>query len=72
LELVESGNAKDALVVLRNDLCHAPAEDVSALTLLIMCKDQADLYNKANWDGSRGNSRKILLHSVQRKNLKNS
>ncbi|KAI8844651.1 WD40-repeat-containing domain protein [Chytriomyces cf. hyalinus JEL632] len=68
LELLESGDAKAALRVLRTDitpLCSDHAY-LQRLSSLIMCSNVHLLKEKADWDGRAGSSRSKLLSKVQK------
>ncbi|KAI9023286.1 WD40-repeat-containing domain protein [Hyaloraphidium curvatum] len=66
LELLEAGEVKQALVILRKDL--APLEvnrtELHNLSSLIMSGSVAELHAKAKWDGAKGNSRQTLLAEI--------
>ncbi|KAG5942284.1 hypothetical protein E4U53_007278 [Claviceps sorghi] len=63
LELLERRDASRALHVLRTELTplHHDTGRLHLLSSLLMCPSANDLMKKANWDGARGESRKMLL-----------
>ncbi|EJT52339.1 negative regulation of gluconeogenesis-related protein [Trichosporon asahii var. asahii CBS 8904] len=68
LELLEGGQQKKALAVLRSELAAATTQDPEALHDLsgfMMCLDQDELYERAKWDGAAGTSRRLLLERLQ-------
>lgn len=68
LELLELGQIKRALTVLRSELAHlAPhSDELHALSGYIVCVNRDDLYKRSHWDGVNGSSRKLLLKKLQR------
>lgn len=68
LELLEGGQQKKALAVLRSELAAATTHNPEALHDLsgfMMCLDQDELYERAKWDGAAGTSRRLLLERLQ-------
>ncbi|KAF8136439.1 WD40 repeat-like protein [Boletus edulis] len=67
LELLEARKTAAALQVLRNELAplSTNAEQLHALSSLIMCSDPEDLRRRASWDGASGTSRQTLLSEMQ-------
>ncbi|KAG5979042.1 hypothetical protein E4U55_005630 [Claviceps digitariae] len=63
LELLEGRDTSRALHVLRTELTplHHDTGKLHLLSSLLMCPTTHDLMKKANWDGARGESRKMLL-----------
>ncbi|KAG6004658.1 hypothetical protein E4U21_000882 [Claviceps maximensis] len=63
LELLEKRDTSRALHVLRTEMTplHQDTGKLHLLSSLLMCPSTSDLMKKANWDGSRGESRKMLL-----------
>ncbi|KAG5987939.1 hypothetical protein E4U54_004826, partial [Claviceps lovelessii] len=63
LELLERRDTSRALHVLRTELTplHHDTAKLHLLSSLLMCPSTNDLMKKANWDGARGESRKLLL-----------
>lgn len=68
LELLEGGQQKKALAVLRSELAAVTTHDSDALHDLsgyMMCLDREELFERAKWDGAAGSSRRLLLESLQ-------
>ncbi|KAK4167986.1 hypothetical protein QBC43DRAFT_202672 [Cladorrhinum sp. PSN259] len=64
LELLELRKSAEALSVLRTELtplCRDQHQTLHLLSRLLMCQDAEDLKAKANWDGAKGKSRRVLL-----------
>ncbi|KAG5999272.1 hypothetical protein E4U43_002165, partial [Claviceps pusilla] len=63
LELLERRDTSRALHVLRTELTplHHDTAKLHLLSSLLMCPSTNDVMKKANWDGARGESRKLLL-----------
>ncbi|KAF9379455.1 hypothetical protein CPB97_008950 [Podila verticillata] len=68
LELLESGQIKSALIVLRSELTplNKNMERVHTLTSFMMTSGADDLRERAEWDGAEGTSRRKLLASLQK------
>ncbi|KAI8322342.1 WD40 repeat-like protein [Martensiomyces pterosporus] len=67
LELLEARKLKQALLILQNELS-ALTDDIPQLhrlSSLLMCPSPEDLRSAANWDGSEGRSRFLVLESLQ-------
>lgn len=67
LEYLEVGNQKKALHTLRTDLATIAkdSELLHTLSGFMMCLDKDDLYDRAQWDGAAGTSRRRLLEQLQ-------
>lgn len=69
LELLEADNINDALVVLRKEISpilqHSSSEILHHLASLMLCDGIHDLYERANWSGSKGSSRMELMNEIQ-------
>jgi WD repeat-containing protein 26 len=64
LELLERGDYRPALTVLRNELTPLNRNGAESLSPLIMCRTPADVKAKAAWDGAHGESRHNLLSQL--------
>ena len=69
LELLEKKETSQALGVLRTELTplNQDAQKLPFLSSLLMCQTSDDLYAKADWDGTYGASRRILLSELSSK-----
>lgn len=69
LELLESGQTKEALQVLRAELSPLGVNQsqLHRLSSYMMCPSIEDLFVKAKWDGIQGHSRQLLLSNIQSK-----
>ncbi|KAJ2560620.1 hypothetical protein GGH12_004684 [Coemansia sp. RSA 1822] len=67
LELLEARKLKQALLVLQNELntLTNDIQQLHRLSGLLMCPSVEDLRTAADWDGSSGRSRFIVLESLQ-------
>ncbi|PWN48685.1 WD40 repeat-like protein [Violaceomyces palustris] len=67
LELLEAGQTKKALSVLRDKLTplNQGTHQLHQLSSLVMCASPEELRTRANWDGSRGDSRRSLLKKIE-------
>lgn len=66
LELLEQGDYRPALTVLRNELTPLNRNGAESLSPLIMCRTPDDVKAKAAWDGAHGESRSNLLSQLSR------
>ncbi|KAL2275045.1 hypothetical protein FJTKL_02509 [Diaporthe vaccinii] len=66
LELLEQGDYRPALTVLRNELTPLNRNGAESLSPLIMCRTPDDVKAKAAWDGAHGESRHNLLSQLSR------
>ncbi|KAL1854769.1 hypothetical protein Daus18300_011365 [Diaporthe australafricana] len=66
LELLEQGDYRPALTVLRNELTPLNRNGAESLSPLIMCRTPDDVKAKAAWDGAQGESRHSLLSQLSR------
>jgi WD40 repeat protein len=68
LELLERRDLSSALVVLRQELTplHQDSDRLHALGALLMCPSAEDLRIQAGWDGTNGESRRILLQKLSK------
>ncbi|QBZ59058.1 hypothetical protein PoMZ_04018 [Pyricularia oryzae] len=68
LELLEQRETGRALAVLRNELTplYQDTPKLHFLSGLLMCRTPEDLRAKAEWDGTHGKSRHILLSELSR------
>ncbi|KAF1809622.1 WD40 repeat-like protein [Eremomyces bilateralis CBS 781.70] len=68
LELLESRDISAALMVLRNELTplHQDMARLHSLSSLMMCKSAEDVRRQAQWDGTNGQSRKLLLSELSK------
>ncbi|KAJ0114956.1 WD domain-containing protein [Diaporthe amygdali] len=66
LELLEQGDYRPALTVLRNELTPLNRNGAESLSPLIMCRTPDDVKAKAAWDGAQGESRHTLLSQLSR------
>ncbi|KAG8163534.1 hypothetical protein KVR01_006831 [Diaporthe batatas] len=66
LELLEQGDYRPALTVLRNELTPLNRNGAESLSPLIMCRTPEDVKTKAAWDGAHGESRHNLLSQLSR------
>lgn len=64
LELLEQGDYRPALTVLRNELTPLNRNGAESLSPLIMCRTPDDVKAKAAWDGAHGESRHNLLSQL--------
>ena len=67
LELLERRETAQALAVLRHELtplCSEQHQKLHFLSSLLMCQSPRDLMAKAEWDGTGGRSRQILLSEL--------
>lgn len=64
LELLEQGDYRPALTVLRNELTPLNRNGAESLSPLIMCRTPDDVKTKAAWDGAHGQSRHNLLSQL--------
>jgi hypothetical protein len=66
LELLEVRHLTKALMVLRQELTplHQDVARLHALSSLIMCRSADDLRLQAQWDGAKGESRRLLLSQL--------
>ena len=64
LELLEQGDYRPALTVLRNELTPLNRNGAESLSPLIMCRTPDDVKAKAAWDGAHGESRSNLLSQL--------
>lgn len=64
LELLEQGDYRPALTVLRNELTPLNRNGAESLSPLIMCRTPEDVKAKAAWDGAHGESRHNLLSQL--------
>lgn len=66
LELLEQKDTSRALVVLRSELTPLSHDTgkLHFLSSLLMCRSVDDLMAKADWDGAKGQSRKLLLSEL--------
>lgn len=71
LELLEKRDSAKALLVLRNELTplYQDTSKLHFLSSLLMCRSAYDLRAKANWDGSNGQSRRLLLSELSSESL---
>ncbi|KAJ2729372.1 hypothetical protein H4S00_000509 [Coemansia sp. D1744] len=67
LELLEARQLKQALLVLQNELSTLTndIQQLHRLSGLLMCPSVEDLRTAADWDGSSGRSRFVVLESLQ-------
>lgn len=67
LELLEARQVSPALRILRERLAPlAPqATRLQILSALVLCESQAELYERANWDGAHGTSRRRLMDRIE-------
>ncbi|EPQ30427.1 uncharacterized protein PFL1_01953 [Pseudozyma flocculosa PF-1] len=67
LELLEARQTKKALSVLRDRLTpiNQDTEQLHLLSSLVMCANPEELQRRADWDGSRGESRRRLLVDIE-------
>ncbi|KAJ1877414.1 hypothetical protein LPJ71_011251, partial [Coemansia sp. S17] len=68
LEQLEARQLKQALMILQNELSML-TDDVTQLhrlSSLLMCPTSADLRTAAEWDGSEGRSRLLVLEALQK------
>ncbi|KAL4726100.1 hypothetical protein ACLX1H_006777 [Fusarium chlamydosporum] len=68
LELLEQKDTSRALVVLRSELTPLSHDTgkLHFLSSLLMCRSVDDLMAKADWDGAKGQSRKLLLSELSK------
>lgn len=69
LELLEQRDHRQALSILRTELTplNQDAQQLHALSSLLMCPSAEDVKTKAGWDGASGQSRHQLLSSLSSK-----
>lgn len=69
LELLEQRDHRQALSILRTELTplNQDAQQLHALSSLLMCPSAEDVKAKAGWDGASGQSRHQLLSSLSSK-----
>ncbi|KAH8591494.1 WD domain-containing protein [Bisporella sp. PMI_857] len=68
LELLEKQDTGRALMVIRSELTplYQDTEKLHFLSSLLMCDNNHDLMNRAEWDGADGNSRHQLLSELSK------
>ncbi|KAJ2548593.1 hypothetical protein EV175_004769, partial [Coemansia sp. RSA 1933] len=68
LELLEARKLKQALLVLQNELSMLTDDipQLHRLSSLLMCPSAAELHSAADWDGSTGRSRYLVLEELQK------
>ncbi|KAJ1796825.1 hypothetical protein LPJ59_003510 [Coemansia sp. RSA 2399] len=68
LELLEARKLKQALLILQNELGMLTDDipQLHRLSSLLMCPSAAELHPAADWDGSAGRSRYLVLEALQK------
>ncbi|KAJ1665567.1 hypothetical protein IW140_004048 [Coemansia sp. RSA 1813] len=68
LEFLEARKLKQALVILQNELSMLTDDipQLHRLSSLLMCPSAAELHSAADWDGSSGRSRYLVLEALQK------
>jgi hypothetical protein len=71
LELLEKNETMQALYVLRNEITPLGenTDRLHQLSSLVLCSSIEDVMTQAQWDGTNGSSRELLLIELQSKEL---